>query len=201
MNFNRFKSIIAIATAAVLTLGACSNKAAKTQEGESEKTTDTKSLVCYFSATGTTANAAKRLAALANADLHEIIPAQAYTDADLDWRDSLSRSSVEMHNRHMRPTIADSIPNLKEYDIVYIGYPNWWNTAPTIINTFIEANNLTGKVIAPFMTSGGSNITNSEKELQEAYPSLKWSKGLLMNSVSDDEITDWIASTQKQAAL
>lgn len=201
MNFNRFKSIIAIATAAVLTLGSCSNKTAKTQESESEKTADTKSLVCYFSATGTTANAAKRLAALANADLHEIIPAQAYTDADLDWRDSLSRSSVEMHNRHMRPAIADSIPNLSEYDIVYIGYPNWWNTAPTIINTFIEANNLTGKVIAPFMTSGGSNITNSEKELQEAYPSLKWSKGLLMNSVSDDEITDWIASTQKQTAL
>ena len=200
MKFNPIKSLIAIATASMLTLGACSNKSARSQVNESEKTGDTKSLVCYFSATGTTANAAKRLAMLANADLHEITPKEVYTDADLNWRDSLSRSSVEMHNRHLRPAIADSIPTLDNYDIIYIGYPNWWNTAPTIINTFIEANNLTGKIIAPFMTSGGSNITNSENELREAYPSLKWSKGLLMNSVSDNEIKEWISSTQKQAA-
>ncbi len=81
---------------------------------------------------------------------------------------------------------------MSDYSVVFIGYPNWWNTHPTIINTFIESNNLQGKTIIPFMTSGGSDITNSEKELHEAYPELNIAKGLLMNGVSDEEIKEWL---------
>ena len=151
-----------------------------------------KVLVCYFSATGTTEKAAMRIAELTGGALHNIEPAQLYTDADLDWRDSLSRSYVEMHNRDFRPALKDSVTDMTDYSVVFIGYPNWWNTHPTIINTFIEANDLQGKIVIPFMTSGGSNIINSENELHEAYPDIKWAKGLLMNNVSDDDIKDWL---------
>lgn len=150
-----------------------------------------KAIVCYFSATGATQAAAARIAELTGAEIYEIAPEVPYTDADLDWRDSLSRSSVEMRNPQSRPALRDSSADLSAYSVVYIGYPNWWNTHPTLINTFIEANDLAGKTIVPFMTSGGSDIANSEKELREQYPSLTFGQGLLMNSVSDDDIRQW----------
>lgn len=149
-------------------------------------------LICYFSATGTTEKAAQHIADLTGGTLHNIQPAEPYTDADLDWRDTLSRSYVEMHDRDFRPALKDSVTDMSDYSVVFIGYPNWWNTHPTIINTFIESNNLQGKTIVPFMTSGGSNITNSEKELHEAYPTLNIASGLLMNSVSNEEIKTWL---------
>lgn len=152
---------------------------------------DNKAIVCYFSATGTTEAAAKRLAKIVGADLHEITPATRYTTADLDWTDSLSRSYIEMHNHTMRPALKDSVTDLSSYNVIYIGYPNWWNTHPTIINAFIEANDLKGKTIVPFMTSGGSNIINSEKKLKEQYPDLIFGQGMLMNDKSDTEIQDW----------
>lgn len=102
-----------------------------------------------------------------------------------------------MHNRAFRPELADSAANVADYEIVYIGYPNWWHTAPTIINTFIETYNLEGKTLVPFMNSGGGDITNSEKDLKEAYPTLKWAKGLLMNDVTDEEIAEWVKTTAK----
>lgn len=151
-----------------------------------------KAIVCYFSATGTTAAAAKRIANIAGADIYEIAPATPYTAEDLDWTDNHSRSSVEMRNRSERPALKDSALDLSGYSVVYIGYPNWWNTHPTIINTFIEANDLKGKILVPFMTSGGSNITNSEKELKQQYPSLTFGKGMLMNGKSDQDIRDWV---------
>ena len=149
-------------------------------------------MVCYFSATGTTEKAAQRIADLTGGALHNIAPEVAYTDSDLNWRDSLSRSYVEMHNRDFRPALKDSVTDMSDYSVGFIGYPTWWNTHPTIINTFIESNNLQGKTIIPFMTSGGSDITNSEKELHEAYPELNIAKGLLMNGVSDEEIKEWL---------
>ena len=149
-------------------------------------------MVCYFSATGTTEKAAQRIADLTGGALHNIAPEVAYTASDLNWSDSLSRSYVEMHNRDFRPALKDSVTDMSDYSVVFIGYPNWWNTHPTIINTFIESNNLQGKTIIPFMTSGGSDITNSEKELHEAYPELNIAKGLLMNGVSDEEIKEWL---------
>ena len=131
-----------MATITILSsLTSCSSNAEKKTDAPTD---NTKALVCYFSATGTTAEAAGRLAEIAGADLYEITPAIKYTPADLDWRDSLSRSSVEMHNLSSRPEITDSLPDMKKYDIVFIGYPNWWNTHPTIITTFIEACDLSG---------------------------------------------------------
>lgn len=179
-------NILMLFLATVLPFASCS---------QTKKTTDMKpdgkAIVCYFSATGTTADAARRIAEIAGADVHEIAPAVKYTSADLDWTDSLSRSYVEMHNRTFRPALKDSVTDLSEYSVVYIGYPNWWNTHPTIINTFIENNNLQGKTIVPFMTSGGSNIINSEKELKEQYPELSFGEGMLMNGKSDEEIKEW----------
>ena len=191
---NRLKTIrtLLFTTLLVLTgLCACTTKANKTDNSADQASEMPKSLVCYFSATGTTAEAAHRIAEITGADIYEITPATRYTDADLDWRDSLSRSFVEMHNRNSRPAIVDSLPDMKQYDVIYIGYPNWWNTHPTIINTFIEANDFKGKTVVPFMTSGGSDIINSEKELKESYPTLTFAKGLLMNGVSDEDIKAW----------
>ncbi|MCM1312126.1 MAG: flavodoxin [Bacteroides sp.] len=178
--------IVGAITVMTVLLMSCSLKKHDNQE-KNEKV-----MVCYFSATGTTEKAAQRIADLTGGVLHNIKPQVAYTAADLDWRDSLSRSYVEMHNRDFRPALKDSVTDMSEYSVVFIGYPNWWNTHPTIINTFIETNDLQGKTVIPFMTSGGSNITNSESELHETYPGIKWAKGLLMNNVSDDDIKDWL---------
>lgn len=152
---------------------------------------DTKAVVCYFSATGTTKAVAERIAALTGADLHQITPAEPYTAADLDWNDRHSRSSVEMNDPKSRPALKDSVTDLSAYSVVYLGYPNWWNTHPTIINTFIEANDLAGKTIVPFMTSGGSDIDHSEKELKRQYPALTFGPGMLMNGKSDAQIKAW----------
>lgn len=187
-NYSIKSIIMAVATAAT-SFCSCTNK---TNAPHSEDSDNKKTLICYFSATGTTAKAANRIAKLTGGEIHEIIPESRYTDADLEWRDSLSRCYIEMHNRNFRPIIIDSVPNMNDYQIVFIGYPNWWNTAPTIINTFIESNDLSNKVIVPFMTSGSSSITHSEAELKEAYPNLTFAKGLLMNDVSDEDIKNWI---------
>ncbi len=184
-------SAVALA-AAGSSLQSCANK--KPADNQQVLPENAKAIVCYFSATGTTERAAQRIAALTGAATHQIAPAEPYSAADLDWRDSLSRCYVEMHNPQSRPALKDSVTDMSEYSVVFIGYPNWWNTHPTIINTFIESNNLQGKTIVPFMTSGGSTISNSEKELRQAYPSLKFADGLLMNDVSDEEIKSWIMS-------
>lgn len=187
----RLKSLLLFAAAALISLISCSHKNSQT---EAAGNPDKNILVCYFSATGTTADAARRIADITGADILEITPAARYTDADLDWRDTLSRSYIEMHNREMRPQLADSAADLGKYDVVFIGYPNWWNTAPTIINTFIESNDLSGKLVVPFMTSGGSDIVNSENELHTAYPALRWAKGMLINDASDSDISKWTES-------
>lgn len=176
--------------ALVAIVGLCG--CAKPQKAEEAPADSPKTLVCYFSATGTTQKAAERLADLTGATLYEITPEDPYSDADLDWNNKNSRSYLEMHTPGSRPAVKAPLPNLAQYDTIFIGYPNWWNTHPTIINTFIEANNLEGKVIVPFMTSGGSDLKNSEKELRATYPDLKFANGLLMNHVSDKEIEEWL---------
>ncbi len=179
--------LAALCTVTVALISCSQNKKAETVTGDSDK-----AIVCYFSATGTTEAAARRIAEIIGADIYEITPEDPYTAEDLDWTDSLSRSSVEMRNRTtMRPALKDSVADLSEYSVVYLGYPNWWNTHPTVINAFIEANDLQGKTIIPFMTSGGSDILNSEKELKEQYPALTFGKGMLMNGKSDSEIKEW----------
>lgn len=150
---------------------------------ENKKTT----LVAYFSATGTTAEAAKQLAKAANADIYEIEPEQKYTDADLDWTNKQARSTVEMKDAKSRPAIKGTVPNIGQYDTVYVGFPIWWYTAPTIINTFVEKNNLKGKTLITFATSGGSSVAKATRDLQKAYPELKWKEGSLLNSRSLSE--------------
>lgn len=153
--------------------------------------TGNKPLVVYFSASGNTAQAARTLADVTGGELFEIVPQQAYTSADLDWNDSQSRSSVEMNNPQARPALKEVKNDISTYDIIFIGYPIWWNQAPRIVNTFIESHDLKGKLLIPFATSGGSGITGSVDELRKTYPDLKWESGKLLNGVSRDAIRSW----------
>ena len=120
-----------------------------------------KSLVTYFSASGVTKKVAEKLAEAAGADLFEIKPEVAYTEADLNWMDKKSRSSIEMNDKSFRPAIAEKYNNMADYDVVYVGFPIWWYVAPTIINTFLESYDFSGKTIVLFATSGGSGFGNT----------------------------------------
>ena len=144
------------------------------QNPSSSKSKDMKTLVTYFSCTGTTRAAATKLAKELKADLFEIVPSTPYTSADLDWRNKKSRSSVEMQDLTSRPAIKDTVANMGQYDVVYIGFPIWWYTAPTIINTFIEAHDLNGKEIYLFATSGGSTPDKALRDLKAAYPKYRF---------------------------
>lgn len=139
-----------------------------------------KTVVAYFSATGTPEAVAKQLAKEKKAVLYAIEPAKKYTAADLDWHDKQSHSSVEMNDKKARPALKNK-KSLAEYDVIYLGYPIWWGVAPRIINTFIEQAKLDGKTVIPFATSGGSDIEPSVSELKAAYPKVKWQNGLLKN--------------------
>ena len=151
-----------------------------------------KILVAYVSMTGTTAKAAKALASVTGGTLYEIAPAKRYTSADLDWRNEKSRCYVEMHNRKLRPTLKGKKADIAKYDNIYLGYPIWWNVAPTLINSFIEAHNLKGKTVIPFATSGGSTIANSVNELKKTYPYIKWQNGKLLNGANEKNIRQWL---------
>ena len=153
-----------------------------------------KILVAYFSATGTTMEAASKLAKVANADLHEIIPEVPYTPADLNWRDKSSRSTVEMENKSSRPAIANRVENMEQYDTVFVGYPIWWYIAPTIINTFLEQYDLTGKTVVPFFTSGGSGAGQTMKYLKPSAPGANWVDPKNLNYMGEAEMKNWIDS-------
>ena len=122
-----------------------------------------KKLVAYFSASGTTKKTAELLAEAAGADLYEITPKVAYTKADLNWMDKKSRSSVEMNDKKFRPEIEDKDANIAEYDEIILGFPIWWYVAPTIVNTFLEKFDFSGKKVVLFATSGGSGFGNTVK--------------------------------------
>lgn len=134
----------------------------------------TKTLVAYFSATGTTAKAAATLAEVTGGDLFEIVPEQRYTDADLDWHDSKSRSSVEMQDKSSRPAVKSKVEHMEQYEVVYVGFPIWWYIAPTIVNTFLEQYNLEGKTVIPFFTSGGSGKGKTLDYLRPSAPKANW---------------------------
>lgn len=123
-------------------------------------------LVAFFSASGVTANVAKTLAEAAGADLYEITPEVPYTKEDLNWRDEKARSTIEMHEPSFRPAITGRLDNMEEYDVIFVGFPIWWYIAPTIINTFLESYDFTGKKIVPFATSGGSGMGKTNQKLQ-----------------------------------
>lgn len=153
-----------------------------------------KKLVAYFSASGVTERVAKRLAEAAEADLYEIKPEVSYTNADLNWNDKKSRSSVEMNNPLSRPAIATNVENMEQYDIVFVGFPIWWYVAPTIINTFLESYDFAGKNIVLFATSGGSGLGNSQKMLEVSVtPTAKFIQGKKLSSnVQISELVAWV---------
>ncbi len=175
------KHITLFIAACCLVLTACGQNTNNNKNNQANDNTMKKTLIVYFSATGNTAAAAQKLAKEFNADLYEITPEQPYTDADLDWRDKQSRSTIEMQDKSSRPAIKGRCENIADYDVVWIGFPVWWYTAPTIINTFIEAHDLSGKTLNVFATSGGSNVKGSAKDLKKAYPQYTWGESRLMN--------------------
>lgn len=155
-----------------------------------------KKLVAYFSASGVTAKLAKNLAEAAGADIYEIRPEEPYTNADLNWQNKNSRSSVEMKDKSFRPFIADTDANIADYDTIFVGFPIWWYVAPTIINTFLEAYDFSGKTIILFATSGGSGMGNSAKELRSSVSDsavIKDGKRFSANA-SVSELKEWVNS-------
>lgn len=152
-----------------------------------------KILVAYFSASGVTKGVAEKLAKSANAELFEIIPKHPYTKEDLNWKDKQSRSSVEMNDRSCRPEISSNISDISQYDFVFIGFPVWWYREPSIIDTFMEAYDFSGKTIIPFCTSGGSPLGESVGNIQSLAKGANVLNGRKFSSeVSEDELKKWI---------
>lgn len=152
-----------------------------------------KILVAYFSASGVTAKTAERLAEAAGADLYEIKPEIPYTQADLDWTNKKSRSSVEMSDPKSRPAIAGKVLGMESYDTIFVGFPIWWYVAPTIINTFLESYDLTGKTIIPFATSGGSGMGKTNEKLLPSCQGAALLQGKMLNNmVSETELKQWL---------
>ncbi len=141
-----------------------------------------KILVAYFSASGVTARAAKEIAASVGGDLYEIVPAEPYTAADLDWTDKQSRSTVEMNDPASRPAVGSAPVDMGGYGVVFIGFPVWWYVEPRIVDTFLESYDFAGKTLIPFATSGGSGISGAEKSLKEHCPAAAWKRGKIVNS-------------------
>lgn len=184
---------ITIILSAILTVVLCACAGNKSQQGSgqqsnSEKMEKKMTLVAFFSATGTTKAAAEKLAKVVNADLHEIQPEQPYSDADLDWHNQQSRSSMEMKDKSSRPAIKNKVENMDQYDTIYIGYPIWWYIAPTIINTFVEQYKLEGKTVIPFFTSGGSGAGETMKYLKPSAPAANWKDPINLTGKSTDNI-------------
>lgn len=152
-------------------------------------------LVAFFSASGVTAALAQRLSRAAGADLFEIKPAVPYTSADLDWTNASSRSSVEMKNPASRPEIAEKLTSMADYDVVFLGFPIWWYVAPTIINTFLESYDFSGKTIALFATSGGSPMGRTLEILRPlCNASVKWLPAKMLNGATDSDLNAWLKS-------
>ena len=151
-------------------------------------------LVAFFSASGTTKKVAQMIADAGNYDLYEITPKEAYTKADLNWMDKKSRSSVEMNDKSFRPEIINTDIDMSIYDEIIVGFPIWWYVAPTIIKTFLETFDFSGKKIVLFATSGGSGFGNTVKELQPSAKDADIVEGKLLNRAGKQQINDFIAS-------
>lgn len=154
-----------------------------------------KKLVAYFSASGVTAKVAETLAEAIGADLYAIEPEVPYTKADLNWMDKQSRSSLEMKDLSSRPAIKGKCDNMEDYDTIFVGFPIWWYIAPTIINTFLESYDMSGKTIIPFATSGGSGMGKTNEKLQPGCPNSKLIDGkVFKKTVGKDELAEWVNS-------
>lgn len=189
------KKTLTLLVAALFTT-ACNTKPEVAKKEIKHMAQNKKVLVAYFSATGTTKRVAENLAKATGGVVYEIKPAVPYTDADFNWRDSNSRSSVEMNNKTSRPEMAVDNFSVKEYDTVYLGFPIWWGTAPHIVETFLEKHDFTGKTIILFATSGSSGMGNTDKDLKPSVSaSTKIVKGKTLNSnPSVEELKKWVAT-------
>lgn len=153
-----------------------------------------KALVAYFSASGVTKDVSRKLAEKIEAPLFEIQPEQSYTRADLNWNDTNSRSSLEMKDPNCRPSIKNKVENMDQYDVIFIGFPIWWYREPSIIDTFMESYDFSGKTIVPFATSGGSGMGKSSQNLQRLAPDANVKEGKRFGSrVSGTELSNWAA--------
>ena len=216
------KKTIAILLSLVMILGlaACGNSASQTEQPSTEDTSveskadtnsaenstdmentdnqdvqDHKVLVAYFSATGTTKGVAEHIANGLNADIYEIVPEDPYTDANLNYNDNNSRTTIEMNDPNARPAISGSVENMEQYDIIFVGYPIWWGEAPRIVSTFMESYDFSGKTIVPFCTSGSSGIGSSASNLERLTSGATWLDGRRLNgSDSQDTVMEWVNS-------
>lgn len=172
----------------------------ETERAEPAPETDTEAegtnvLVVYFSATNTTKGVAEHIANGLSADIYEIVPEDTYTDADLNYNDNNSRTTIEMNDPSARPAISGSVENMEQYDIVFVGYPIWWGEAPRIVSTFMESYDFSGKTIVPFCTSGGSGIGSSASNLEQLTGGATWLDGRRLNgSDSQDTVMEWVNS-------
>ena len=183
------KRVFLLAIVPLLLLSCTQKKQQSSDESQSE-TKEVKTLVAYFSASGVTKGVAEQLAAAIGADLMEIKPQEPYTEADLDWRNEQSRSSVEMKDLSSRPAIEDLELNPEDYDVICVGFPIWWYTCPTIVNTFMESFDCTGKTMVAFATSGGSTIEKAAADLKAAYPQATWKEGKLLNTPTEAQLQE-----------
>ncbi|MBD5516283.1 MAG: flavodoxin [Lachnospiraceae bacterium] len=152
-----------------------------------------KVLVAYFSATGTTKGVAEIIAENMGADIYEIVPQKPYTDADLDWHDDSSRSTIEMNDRLCRPEINGAVEDMEQYDIVFVGYPIWWGEAPRIVSTFMESYSFDGKTLIPFCTSSSSGLGSSGKNLEKLTDGAQWMEGMRFGGgASETDVKAWI---------
>ena len=215
------KKVISLILASILTLAltACGAKEQQTQEtpaqaeaaapaetpaapvesaaAEVENTAEGGVLVAYFSATGTTKGVAEKLASAVGGDLYEIVPAEPYSDADLNWNDKNSRSTKEQNDKSARPGIAGEALDLGGYATIYVGYPIWWGEEPRILDTFVESYDFSGKTMIPFCTSGGSGIGSSGRNMEQLTSGATWLDGSRFGGgVSEDELRAWADGLQ-----
>ena len=185
------KKLTAVLFALMLTLSCLPIAVAEAQPAE----TGSHILVVYFSATGTTKGVAEKLAEGLSADLYEIVPEEPYTDADLNYNDRKSRTSVETDDPSCRPAIAGELPDLTGYDTILIGYPIWWGDVPRIVSNFVEQVDLTDKTLAVFFTSGGSGLGSSMKHLEQQAGAGTWLEGKRFSArTTVEELKSWAAS-------
>lgn len=193
MTTTRFIAKFLLLLIIALTFSACSTK---NENAEDSVLDGKKAIVAYFSTTGRTEQAARQVASITGAELFEISPVETYSKAAIDYNNPDSRCWVENRDSTLRPQLQ-ALPCLDSIDIVFVGYPIWWEKAPLPVYTFIETAELEGKTIVPFATSATSGITLSVKSLRKLRPDLKWTDGLLMNSVSDRDVMQKIKTTVK----
>ena len=188
------KAVMGMAVAAAaLTMGACGGASQGSGSSSGAAVPQGKSIVVYYSATGHTKQAAETIAKETGSDLFAITPKVPYTEADLNWMDKKARSTIEMNDPASRPEIAIKRDNMKDYDTIFVGFPIWWYVAPTIINTFLESYDMTGKTIIPFATSGGSDIGKTNERLAPSCKGAKLMDGkVFKGSVGHQELAAWV---------